>query len=903
MPVAGAVVLWQVTGSAYALWFAALGPLMAGASVWDARRAARRARRRAQREHESSLTAVRSEIARRHETERRELWERHPDVAAHVRLGTQTWRRVPGRDETLVVGRGTAVSAMRVDGPADDRDVRAVQQDARRIRDVPVTVPLTAGVAVVGPETLAASVQRALAVQLLLTHPPGELRLATVPDDAAAADWARDAPHGRATTGLTVALCEGDQPVPGDVDIPLVRVAAAAPPPPRCAAVLTLIGSDRARLDHDGLSQEVSVEAVSVEQARAVVAELAARARALGQADASVADWQSLMDAGPVPAAGSLPAAVGTSGRSPFVLDLVADGPHAVVIGVTGSGKSELLTTWVAALATTHSPQEVVFLLVDFKGGRTFDALTPLPHVTGVLTDLDEAAALRAVQSLRAEIRHRERVLADAGARDVSEADGLLPRLVIVVDEYAALVSAHPELHVLFADIAARGRALGLHLILASQRAAGVFRDAVLANAPLRIALRVTDAADSRAVLGGDEAVRLSGRVEDRGSALVRRAADAAPVAVRVVQCDAPRIAAIARRWPPTDVRRPWLPVLPARVPLAALLADRTDSDGDGDGIVLGLADEPELQQQRTVRLAATDPGLVVVGSSGSGRSTVLRAVAAQAARSIIVPAEPEEAWDAVATLETATAGTAVLIDDLDLLLTRLPAEHGAALRERLEACARTARGRGVQLVVSMQRIAGPAARVAELLPRRALLAQPSRADHVAAGGEGADFLPDQPPGRGRLDGALVQFADPDGCESGAPPADAERGAETHWRPGTAPVAYVAAPGPRTRAVLTAWERAGIRTAPLERVVARSPSASSTAAAHATVIWAAPEEWLAQWKMLAAARAEAQLVIDVACAAEFRSLTASRELPPFALPGRAWLRTPEGAVRRVVLPT
>ncbi|MFV4915041.1 FtsK/SpoIIIE domain-containing protein, partial [Microbacterium lacticum] len=247
---------------------------------------------------------------------------------------------------------------------------------------------------------------------------------------------------------------------------------------------------------------------------------LAERAATLGQrGDAAVA-WEDLPAAGSGAGgvgvdggggSGSLAAVVGVSGGEPVTLDLVADGPHAVVIGVTGSGKSELLTTWILAMCRSRSPREVSFLLVGFKGGRTFDALVALPHVTGVLTDLDEDRALRAVESLRAEIRHRERVLEESGARDIVEAAGALSRLVIVVDEYAALVAVHPGLHDLFADIAARGRALGMHLVLASQRAAGAFRDGVLANAPLRIAFRVTDAADSRAVLGQDDAVRLPG--------------------------------------------------------------------------------------------------------------------------------------------------------------------------------------------------------------------------------------------------------------------------------------------------------------------------------------------------------------------------------------------------------
>src|SRR5690606_25871109 len=115
---------------------------------------------------------------------------------------------------------------------------------------------------------------------------------------------------------------------------------------------------------------------------------------------------------------------------------------------------------------------------------------------------LDGDGARRGVTSLRAEMRHREEVLARAGAREIGDPALRLARLVIVVDEFAALLAEHPELGDVFIDIAARGRALGMHLVLGTQRAAGVVREALAANCPLRLSLRVADAADSRAVVG-----------------------------------------------------------------------------------------------------------------------------------------------------------------------------------------------------------------------------------------------------------------------------------------------------------------------------------------------------------------------------------------------------------------
>jgi len=929
VPVVGAVVLWLVTGSAYALWFAALGPLMAVAAFADGMRTARRAARRGRRESAASVRRLDDELDRRHVDERQRQWRRTPDVAGYARDADEIWRAVPGR-EAVVVGCGDVVSSVRLDGEAHDEPTRELRRRARTAADMPVVVPLTAGIAVVGPPVVATAVVRALVLQLCLAQPPGRLRLL---DDAGASasipgGLPAGLPHAAATAGAAVFVGTGDRPIPAGADIPIVWVAEGAPPPPRCAAVLTLEGPDRARLDHDGRSQSVRVEAVSAAQARALAAALERRATTLGHgADAALA--LDDLPAVPMPADGtaSLAAPIGVSGGEPVLLDLVADGPHAVVIGVTGSGKSELLTTWIAGMCRGRTPQQLALLLVDFKGGRTFDALEALPHVTGVLTDLDEAQALRAVESLRAEIRYREQVLAAVGARDIGEADGALGRLVIVVDEYAALVAMRPELHDLFADVAARGRALGMHLVLASQRAAGGFRDGVLANAPLRIAFRVTDAADSRAILGQDDAARLSGAPGACGLALVRRSVDTAPWPVRVARCGPATLdalAAQARDLP--SARRPWMPPLPARVSLTALRA----VSGVGEvspGLVLGLADEPEHQRQPVAVLDAGVAGIGVIGAPGSGRTTLLRAIAAQAARSLWVPSDPEAAWDALARLE-APAGTVVLIDDADLIVARLPGEYAAEWAAALERIAREARARGIVVAMSLSRVSGAVGRAFESLPERIILPTGSRADHVAAGGEAADFTLGAGPGRGRWRRRLVQFAVADD-ELGAAPG-AGRGAEgaaralaptaapllrsrglrrvddvarrcagaPPWRPG-APTAIVVPAGIRLDRMRAACAAAGARCVSVEEA-----ATSAAPFAESLVVIGGPEAWLAQWRLLSAARAGADLIVDAGCAAEFRAVTGIRDLPPYAAAGagRAWLIPPGGAPRRITLP-
>jgi S-DNA-T family DNA segregation ATPase FtsK/SpoIIIE len=465
---------------------------------------------------------------------------------------------------------------------------------------------------------------------------------------------------------------------------------------------------------------------------------------------------------------------------------------------------------------------------------------------------------------------------------------------VVVVDEYAALVAAHPTLHDLFGDIAARGRALGVHLILASQRAAGVFRDAVLANAPLRLALRVTDGADSRAVLGVDDAAALSGRRDDVGLCLVRGPADDAPRSVRVALCRPDSIGELVR-VDAERARRPWLPPLAERIDLAHV--------AEPGSLVVGIGDEPDRQRQAPLFLALDEPGLVVLGAAGSGRSSVLRSLAHQAEHVLRVPSEPEAGWDALTHVEAAPPATTVVLDDFDLLLSRLGPEHAVRARERLEQLAREARSRGIRLLVSAQRSTGAVGRIIDAIPRRLLLRHSTRADYLAAGGDGTDFAP-LPSGRGHLDGVLVQapWIEPDGAAAGgvgatgdvAGPADVA--VAPAWQPARHPVAFIAPDGPRTRSVLAEWAACGVSVAAV--------SDAEVTGRSGQVLWGTPDVWLGQWRALAHARGSALMVIDAACASQYRALTSDDDLPPYALPhaSRAWLRHPDGTVRRIGLP-
>src|SRR5262249_48081279 len=143
-------------------------------------------------------------------------------------------------------------------------------------------------------------------------------------------------------------------------------------------------------------------------------------------------------------------APVGASADGPLGIDLRRDGPHALIAGTTGSGKSELLQTLVASLACPHRPDRLVFLLVDYKGGAACKECTALPHTVGFVTDLDEHLTQRALLSLNAELRYREATITGAGYKDLmdmekADPEAAPPSLAIVIDEFATLAKEVPE--------------------------------------------------------------------------------------------------------------------------------------------------------------------------------------------------------------------------------------------------------------------------------------------------------------------------------------------------------------------------------------------------------------------------------------------------------------------------
>ena len=372
----------------------------------------------------------------------------------------------------------------------------------------------------------------------------------------------------------------------------------------------------------------------------------------------------------------TLRALVGQGTSEPFHLDLRTQGPHALVGGTTGAGKSEFLQSWVLGMAAAYSPDRVTFLFVDYKGGSAFSECVRLPHSVGLVTDLSPHLVRRALTSLRAELRHREQVLNRKKAKDLLELErrgdvDAPPSLVIVVDEFAALVKEVPEFVDGVVDVAQRGRSLGLHLVLATQRPAGVIKDNLRANTNLRVALRMADEDDSVDVLGvplaasfdpavpGRVAVKTGpGRIVQFQSAYAGGHTTAAPAVppIEVTElrfgtgetweprtaledaepqdlgpADISRlvgsIGAAATRAAVPPPRRPWQDELSDVYDLARL---RQRSDAE---LALGVHDLPQEQTQtQAVFRPDVDGNMVVFGTGGSGKSTTLRTLALSAA-------------------------------------------------------------------------------------------------------------------------------------------------------------------------------------------------------------------------------------------------------------------------------
>ncbi len=815
--------LAMVTGAWEFLAFAVLTPVATLAGTLGERRHTRRTHRR-------ELMRYRRERAR-YETDLREALRREAVQRRREHPPPSALARRIGANDHVRVGLGTMPSSMQTTG---------------EVFDVPVTVDLAAGpIALVGSAEICRDIARALVIQAA-----GQ-GFAIATDQHDEWRWTRWLPTPAAHTLSVVA---GGSPPEGGVALVLFDDVTAVPH--ACATRVVAIGDEGVVQVHrpDGSRNDAIADRVTACRAECIARSLAARTGPTTTTIPSRVHLRELIGDAALRwsvAGDSLRTTIGVGADGPVSIDLDRDGPHVLVAGSTGAGKSELLQCLVAGLATEQPPSAVSFLLIDYKGGAAFGACADLPHTVGLVTDLDEALTRRVLTALDSELRRRERLFAAGGATDLMSyrtAPHAQPvaRLVIVVDEFATLADELGDFVASLVAIARRGRSLGLHLVLATQRPSGVVSPEIRANTALRICLRVTSAAESTDVVDtvaaaaiapttpGRAILRTGSTVREFQTALVSGAPhnDNAPRVVTlgrwrelpepvhaVRESDLQRLVTAARSAhdgssPP---HRPWLEPLPNHLPIDSL--DPTDE------VVIGRVDLPADQRQPPLTIdVANGTTVLISGRPRSGRSTVLHTMAHAAAKRhppselhiygidaagtglaalralphVGTIATGVDGFDFAARLVerllTSTRRSLILIDGLDELLAASVDHDGGRTADRVSALLRAAGHRQWTVVVAGGR-AALAPRLTALAASTYLLAQNDAAEYAAVGVPTHAAPSNPPPGRGVRSGdwAHVQFAvvDEPAVVDVSPAHDAIR---MRPLPDSIPLAHLASP-------------------------------------------------------------------------------------------------------------
>ena len=374
-------------------------------------------------------------------------------------------------------------------------------------------------------------------------------------------------------------------------------------------------------------------------------------------------------------------------GGQVFSLDIKSGdqshGPHGLLAGTTGSGKSELLQTWILSMAVNFHPYDVNFVIIDYKGGGMSDLMEPLPHVVGKITNIDRNIT-RALISLKSELRRRQELFARYGVNNIDKyqrawkegiAKERLPHLILVTDEFAELKKEEPEFMTELNSVATIGRSLGIHMLLATQRPAGVVTDQINSNSRFRICMKVQDVADSREMLKRADAARItqSGRAyvrvgEDEYFGLFQSFYSAAEYdeeddgmiadnQVRIVEVTGIRVAVRRKKEKKKDavdeltavtdyinrvckahgiekMAGPWLPELPRWMSLEEI-PDGVAFDGSGWdrsrkglAVPIGKYDIPQRQEQGILRIDFMETGhFGIFGIPGSGKTFLLKTI------------------------------------------------------------------------------------------------------------------------------------------------------------------------------------------------------------------------------------------------------------------------------------
>jgi S-DNA-T family DNA segregation ATPase FtsK/SpoIIIE len=714
--------------------FAVFSPVMLLANWVEDRRRVRRERRETGEVYREAIKRFGGEVADAYRREVEALHRRAvapADLKARAIGGdSRLWERRRDHDDfmKLPIGTGCLPWQPQLCSPSSP-EVASILRRFGELHDIPITIDLGAGsvTGMAGSRSELMRMARQIVLQAAVHHGPADLVISVFTERPGDWDWAKWLPHvvvdGSGRRRLASSDAEAARVADllpeeeGDgrlhlvvVDLPdlvggarasireslrdgkalgVAGIALAGRPLDLPSLSTTIISIEptatRIRFP-DGDGTEISPWRMSGGDARATARALSRiddpEAISAGAALPGLVHLTSLLQLGEdvdrsiefrwKASSKRVSAPIGIGNEGPLNIDLVADGPHALLGGTTGAGKSELLRTLVASLATTTGPDALNFVLIDYKGGSAFDVCAALPHTVGLVTDLDEHLAGRALTCLEAELRYREHRLREAGVSDISDypsADRVpLPRLLVVIDEFAALAKELPDFIDALVGVAQRGRSLGVHLLLATQRPSGVISDNIKANTNLRIALRVQDNADSVDVIGCADAAAVGRGQPGRGlarlgprdvvpfqTALVTSrslAGDGSgtrcrpfvfaheqPVGTDTVvvddnePSDLEQLVAAAERvaarleLPPA--RQPWPEALPQEVYLEEL----EPCDLEQGATSFGLADEPHRQRRVAASWSPGVGNLLLYGLPGSGTTSTLATLAVGLAR------------------------------------------------------------------------------------------------------------------------------------------------------------------------------------------------------------------------------------------------------------------------------
>ncbi len=582
-PLVASGLLALVFQSTLALAFGLLGPVIALASWWEALRGHRRGSVADRERAEQALLEQEHLRLVEQEQFRRQRRRNHPAIADA--LGNPLWRPLAEPQPPLIrVGLGQD----------------SVEPGGEPVAGIPLLVDVSGGLAVVGEGPSSLSLWRAVALYALV--------------HAKHRGW--EAQGG---------ALDSDEEPPNALDFvtdkspEVIRFRRVSRPSDVESGISTVlsVGAGHCELIREGLVIQSGIVADQVSfSSWRYLAERSGLTTALSPLS------DSLADRGGASAREQLWGRLSASCE----VDFVSEGPHALVWGQTGSGKTIALRTLLHSFASRYAPDQVSFVIVDFKGGTGVGDLAEVSHLVGVLTDLDAQLVSRAARAIEAEIVRREQILASHRVSDIARLDpGVsLARLIVVIDEIGLLLHRHPEWEPLVCDIAARGRALGVHLVIAGQRLVGQVPRPVVVNAPIRVCLRVLDSAEAADFLPGVTASALSALRQGPPGGFLALTGSRALCSGRV-EIDHPSL-------PKEGVAVSlWRDPLPELIAPGHPLAARED--------IWAVVDEPETARYRALGCEDLPSGLLLVaGDPGAGHSSALRAIAHAQGHSVWLP-------------------------------------------------------------------------------------------------------------------------------------------------------------------------------------------------------------------------------------------------------------------------